>query len=1035
VSTDAATPVGDDGVAAAGATAATGNPDVFISYARTDEAFLRQLAKALEERGKDVWVDWDDIPRTADWRARIFRGIEASQTFVAVLTPDLVGSEICREELAHATGLNKRIIPLLRREVDRAATPDALLIPNWIFFRDGDGFDSSVVQLVDALEADLPWLEAHARILVRAGEWEREGRDASFLLRGRDLKEAESWLVGQGSHREAATPLQAEYIVASRRAATRRQRALFAGVALALAVAVVLGVVAVLQRNDAIAQSHVSRSRELAASAIAQLSSDPELSVLLARDAVEVKQTPQAEDALRRSLRESHARLTIDAGMGAVTSAHFSPGGRWIVVAAGKTAGIWYARSGKLLRRLVGHRARVTDAQFAPSGNRVATASADHTVRVWNAATGKTLAVLRDRRRSLRSPTFSPDGSRILTRSSRWVTLWNARMAKPIARMPGFDPTDAVFSRDGSRIVTTTHDGYLRIWDGRTGKRLLVVQANDQDEPTFSPTLSPNGDLVVAANWDFAGVWNARTGTLVKTLVAHAHDPIEFTFTSVSFSRNGKYLVSAGVDSTARVWSTRAWDQVAVLAGHSGIVEDARFSRDGSRVVTVADDGTARIWDTISGENLAVLRVHGATITSAEFARDGNRIATATNHGARVWEASGIRPIRRIALPRDAPRGYHISFKDVVFSPDSRVVATVSDWGPVHLWSATTGRHLKLLAAGRGFQSSATVSFSNDGRRIVTNTNSGVAVWNASTGAKLVGWRTKVRTATFDADGTRVITTEGSGRVRVWDARTGEQVRVVRVADENDYVMANMTISSDSALATGHTERGVTVWEVATGAKRTVLKGTLDQLGGAPAFSADGTRVFADTDNGATAYGGGGVTRAGVWHAASGAQIAAFPSGRALGDGAFSDDGRLVLTRGSSAAEVWDARTGERLATIHGHGSANVDALESASFSPGGRLVITSGTDGTAKVWDSETGDHVATVRVVIRTSQTGVPAARFSLDGTRVLVVSDTSGRLYECEDCGTLAELRQLADRRIARTITPHEQERYLRALSGTP
>ena len=109
------------------------------------------------------------------------------------------------------------------------------------------------------------------------------GRESSFYLRGRDLKGAEAWLAEQGSHREAPTLGQSEFVRASRRAAARRQRVLLSGVVVALAVAIALGVLALLQRNDALRQSQISRSRELAARVAVELPSDPELGLLLAR--------------------------------------------------------------------------------------------------------------------------------------------------------------------------------------------------------------------------------------------------------------------------------------------------------------------------------------------------------------------------------------------------------------------------------------------------------------------------------------------------------------------------------------------------------------------------------------------------------------------------------------------------------------------------------------------------------------------------------------------------------------------------------
>ena len=259
-------------------------PDVFISYSRTDEAFVRRLVAALSERGLDVWVDWEDIRKSADWRTTIERGIESAQAFVSVLSVQLATSETCRHETARAAELNKRFVPIVRREVDRAQLPDELNVPNWIWFRDVDDFDGSLEQLADALANDNAWLDAHARLLVRAGEWERARRDGSLLLRGSDLRAAEAWLAAQGSHKEKATPLQGAYIAASRSAAKRRQRFVLGLTLLALAAAVGLAIVALVQRGFAIENEKTARSRELAVRSAAQIRADPELALRAAVD-------------------------------------------------------------------------------------------------------------------------------------------------------------------------------------------------------------------------------------------------------------------------------------------------------------------------------------------------------------------------------------------------------------------------------------------------------------------------------------------------------------------------------------------------------------------------------------------------------------------------------------------------------------------------------------------------------------------------------------------------------------------------------
>ena len=122
---------------------------------------------------------------------------------------------------------------------------------------------------------------------------------------------------------------------------------------------------------------------------------------------------------------------------------------------------------------------------------------------------------------------------------------------------------------------------------GSSGRRLRVIQANDQGEETYSPSVGPSGNVVVAANWDDARAWNARTGRLIRTLHGHDFGAVEIAVQTIELSPDGTLVVTAGADGTARVWDTGNWSQLAVLQGHSGTVFVAHFSPDGSRVVTV----------------------------------------------------------------------------------------------------------------------------------------------------------------------------------------------------------------------------------------------------------------------------------------------------------------------------------------------------------------------------------------------------------------------------------------------------------------
>src|SRR5256885_4654614 len=245
--------------------------EVFISYSRKDKEFGRRLDEELKRRDRQAWVDWEGIPPGDTWEKTIYGAIEATHTFIFVLTPDSIASELCGKEIAHAAANNKRLVPIVHRDVAADRVPKSLGELNWIFFRASDDFKEATDTLIRALDTDLKWVRAHTRLLTRAIEWDANGRNNSFVLRGEDLRAAEQWLAQAGAQKERQpTALQTEYIIASRKAAARRQRITLGAVTFGLIVSIVLAVVAFFARHKAVeqeakAKAETSRSEYLRA--------------------------------------------------------------------------------------------------------------------------------------------------------------------------------------------------------------------------------------------------------------------------------------------------------------------------------------------------------------------------------------------------------------------------------------------------------------------------------------------------------------------------------------------------------------------------------------------------------------------------------------------------------------------------------------------------------------------------------------------------------------------------------------------------
>ncbi|MFP4323793.1 MAG: toll/interleukin-1 receptor domain-containing protein [Anaerolineales bacterium] len=257
--------------------------NVFISYSRRDKDFVQRLDAALREQGLDPWIDWEDIPPSVDWMQEILEGIEAASSFIFVISPDSIKSKVCFAEAEHTFTNHKQIVPIVRRDIemptrrrggrstddisevisplDRAYAAlgfesDAERLSqmlgdyNWIFMRETDDFDAGVQKVLLAIRTDFDYIEMHTRLLLRANEWQERNRDRSSLLRGSDLREAETWLEQGRTKQPAPAPIQEALVKASRRAAMMRLRLQFAGAAYALIVAL-LAILAFFAFQDA----------------------------------------------------------------------------------------------------------------------------------------------------------------------------------------------------------------------------------------------------------------------------------------------------------------------------------------------------------------------------------------------------------------------------------------------------------------------------------------------------------------------------------------------------------------------------------------------------------------------------------------------------------------------------------------------------------------------------------------------------------------------------------------------------------------
>src|SRR6266576_2259605 len=615
--------------------------EVFISYSRKDKDFVHRLDEALKSRGREAWVDWEDIRPTEEFMQAIYGAIEGADTFVFVLTPDYVASIPCGREIAHAAANNKRMVPIVAREVKADTVPEALAKLNWIFFRDTDDFEKATDTLISAIDTDLDWVHLHTRLLTRAIQWEANRKNNSFVLRGEELRSAGQWLAQAGANKEPKpTALQTEYINASRKAARRRWQITLGAVTLAFLIASVLSVMVFFSQAKATKQTRVAVA--------AKKETDETTSqgnVLLSSRLADGGKNAQALAQLAKALRLNPdnreasgftvALLTqlswcvpltgLMPHNGGINSAQFSPEGQRVVTAStDKTARVWDASSGKPVGEPMKHELPVNSAQFSMDGQRVVTASTDKTARVWDASSGKSLGEPMKHEERVNSARFSPDGQWVVTASADGTArVWDATSGKPVGKpmqhggVPFGGVLSAQFSPDGRQIVTASADMTARVWDAASGR--AVGEPMKHENGVVSAQFSPDGQRIVTASVDgTARLWDAANSKPVSETMKH-----ESGVSSAQFSPDGQRVITASADTTARVWDvagSRPIGQPPMT--HEDWVSSAEFSPDGKYVVTASRDNTARVWNAASDKPVGEPMKHGPSVDPAQLSGD-----------------------------------------------------------------------------------------------------------------------------------------------------------------------------------------------------------------------------------------------------------------------------------------------------------------------------------------------------------------------------------------------------------------------------
>ena len=744
------------------------------------------------------------------------------------------------------------------------------------------------------LDDDAEGRRLHRHVTDASQTWDEGGRDPADLYRGARLTATWDWAE---PHVADLNDLERAFLGASRAASegeaartrrtNRRLRGLLAGVAALLVVALVIGDVALTQRDRARQALTVADAQRLAARS--RLEADPQLALLMARESVNIDDSAETRSALFSALErapEITARIASPTGP--------STGGdetQWIAMAPGtQTIAIGDASNTVELFDAVNRAsigtvdigAGTQGGAFSPDGKTLTVVTSHGDLVNIDVATRAVVAHVAAG--FVDAVAYAPDGTRLVTAEPRphgkeLLVPRDPRTLRPSgapaqtgAGQPQVSPLSSfamAFSPDGS-LITTRPSG--------PGRPTIEWSADLKPMRRFAiagtgVAMSPNGRT--AAIIGNSGEGSADTQTQVAfldidtgasrvTSINHgASASTQFEILGAGFSPDGRTLVTTGNDQQLSIWNVATASVSRSLGGAGVPLRGPVLSADGSAAFTTDRNREVVVWD-LSGDG-SLVRPFAAGSGIGQwpyFAESPNgRLlavpsASKSSSSIALIDTRSLKIVRRIDSSRSLPLG-------LAFSPDSSTLAVGSsgvDHYFARLWDVATGKPASGNLPGIERTQVWTFAFSPSGDSLAgggpvrpSGASGRTYLWDLTNGPRLVGHvdtQQPVDQVAFTPDGSvlTAATGQAAGGVLVtWDGHTLAPLLNVRVDNVGLY---SSDVSNDGrAIVTGG-QAGPRLWDIATGTPLGPPMTGLNGLAGTVDISADGSTVVGADESG-----------------------------------------------------------------------------------------------------------------------------------------------------------------------------------------
>jgi WD40 repeat protein/serine/threonine protein kinase len=565
------------------------------------------------------------------------------------------------------------------------------------------------------------------------------------------------------------------------------------------------------------------------------------------------------------------------------------------------------------------------------------------------------------------------DGCGQALRGWEWNYL-RGRASAALSSIPEAKGLDCAWRPQDERLaIADVDDNWLTFWDARDGRRLSNL---DSSGPGLA--YSPDGHILAIAESSerIEGphaivLLEGQTQSEMKRLTGHTA-----TITALAWSHDGKWLASASLDHSLRLWNVGSSHQEASFDIGAGWIRNVCFTPDGRAVATGQADGFS-VWD-LAGQKLAFKITSGEELDQTDNAalekvnpwqqrldrplpplrqlagsshpiaiNSYGVLAYARESSISLWDLGKRKAIATL-------NEHNKTIRALAFTADGERLGSAGDDRTVRIWESRAGRELAVLS---GHSSSVTgLSFAADSRRVASVALDGTRIWDITADRNLavLGNRSPDAVA-IDALGETVAA--ATRESRLFRATDGGLVCLIAKKPFSTAVFQ----PANEWLATGSFDGTIELWDTTTHALRKTLKGHQSAIVSL-AINQKGDRLASASTDGSIR----------IWDIDMGqATLSEQGPARRISTLALDPEGTWLLVGGQTGyLALWQLSQGQHLQSL---GEVGTD-ITSIAFSADQKHFASAGTDGKIRYWDMELRQEVR----AINTTCGGITAIAF---------------------------------------------------------